>query len=132
MEFSCLSVGWQDTQVAAMSFEPDGVVLAERDDEDFVIQATGYPRAGVIHAEAAIAAGKHVVMVNVEAHAMVGPLLTKKANAAGFCYSIAYGDQTALVSEMVDWARATGFDVTAAGTGTKYLPMHHNLTLDDV
>ena len=67
-----------------MSFEPDGVVLAARDDADFMIQATGYPRAGVIHAEAAIAAGKHVVMVNVEADAMVGPLLTKKPMLQAF------------------------------------------------
>jgi predicted homoserine dehydrogenase-like protein len=45
---------------------------------------------------------------------------------------MAYGDQPALVSEMVDWARATGFHVTAAGKGTKYLPAYHAVTPDDV
>ena len=45
---------------------------------------------------------------------------------------MAYGDQPALISEMVDWARAGGFSVAAAGKGTKYLPAYHTVTPDDV
>ena len=45
---------------------------------------------------------------------------------------MAYGDQPALVAEMVDWARAAGFTVAAAGKGTKYLPLYHTVTPDDV
>src|SRR5437870_3412507 len=33
---------------------------------------------------------------------------------------------------MVDWARATGFRVVAAGKGTKYLPAYHDVTPDGV
>jgi predicted homoserine dehydrogenase-like protein len=33
---------------------------------------------------------------------------------------------------MVDWARACGFSVVAAGKGTKYLPAYHRVTPDDV
>ncbi len=40
-------------------------------------------------------------------------------------YSLAYGDQPALTCELVDWARACGFEVAAAGKGTKYLPAYH-------
>ncbi|MHC2710517.1 putative homoserine dehydrogenase-like protein [Bradyrhizobium diazoefficiens] len=47
-------------------------------------------------------------------------------------YSLAYGDQPALTAEMVDWARATGFRVVAAGKGTKYLPAYHDVTPDGV
>ncbi len=132
MQNAFRSVGWDDARIAATAFEPNGAELAKRDDVDVVIEATGNPRAGIIHAEEAIAAGKHVVMVNVEADAMVGPILAKKAKKAGVCYSMAYGDQPALISEMVDWARAAGFRVTAAGKGTKYLPIYHNVTPDDV
>jgi predicted homoserine dehydrogenase-like protein len=106
--------------------------LAQRDDVDVVIEATGNPRAGIAHARAAFAAGKHVVMVNVEADALIGPTLAAEAEAAGVVYSMAYGDQPALVAEMVDWARATGFHVVAAGKGTKYLPTYHNVTPDHV
>ena len=48
--------------------------------------------------------------------------------AAGVVYSLAYGDQPALIAEQVDWARACGFDVVAAGKGTKYLPDYHRST----
>lgn len=129
---ACRAVGWEQERIDRTAFVADGNDLAARDDVDVVIEATGNPRAGIFHAQAAFAAGKHVVMVNVEADAMVGPVLAQKAAAAGVCYSMAYGDQPALVSEMVDWARAAGFDVTAAGKGTKYLPVYHNVTPDDV
>jgi predicted homoserine dehydrogenase-like protein len=129
---ACRAVGWDDARIAATAFLDSGAALMERDDVDVVIEATGSPRAGIANAEAAIAAGKHIVMVNVEADVLAGPVLARKAAAAGVCYSMAYGDQPALVSEIVDWARATGFHVTAAGKGTKYLPAYHAVTPDDV
>ncbi len=67
-------------------------------------------------------------MVNVEADALAGPLLARRAGEAGIVYSLAYGDQPALICELVDWARAAGFAVVAAGKGTKYLPQYHAST----
>jgi len=99
---------------------------------DVVIEATGNPAAGIAHALAAFAAGKSVVMVNVEADAVAGALLARRAAEAGVVYSLAYGDQPALICEMVDWARASGFPVTAAGKGTKYLPSYHQSTPETV
>ena len=97
-----------------------------------MIEATGNPAAGIRHALAAFEAGKHVVMVNVEADVLAGAALARRADAAGVVYSMAYGDQPALVCEMVDWARSAGFAVAAAGKGTKYLPAYHAVTPDDV
>jgi predicted homoserine dehydrogenase-like protein len=71
-------------------------------------------------------------MVNVEADVLAGALLAEEARKAGVVYSLAYGDQPALTAEIVDWARATGFRVVAAGKGTKYLPAYHDVTPDDV
>ena len=71
-------------------------------------------------------------MVNVEADVLAGPLLAEEARAKGVVYSLAYGDQPALTCELVDWARACGFEVVAAGKGTKYLPAYHRVTPDDV
>lgn len=129
---SCRQVGWDEARVAATRFVADGVEAAGLDGVEVVIEATGHPAAGARHALAAITAGKHVVMVNVEADVLVGPVLAAKARAAGVVYSMAYGDQPALVAEMVDWARATGFMVAAAGKGTKYLPAYHRVTPDEV
>src|SRR5262245_18363440 len=41
---------------------------------EVVVEATGLPQAGIRHALAAIAHGKHIVMENVEADALAGSL----------------------------------------------------------
>jgi predicted homoserine dehydrogenase-like protein len=135
-------VGWPAERYGAASFEAarasGGTHITEDSaaliacDLDVVIEATGNPAAGIAHALAAIDAGRHIVMVNVEADALAGPLLATRARAAGVVYSLAYGDQPALVCEMVDWARAAGFEVVAAGKGTKYLPAYHASTPETV
>src|SRR5262249_35868857 len=66
-------------------------------DIEVVVDATGVPGAGIHHALKAIEHGKHVVMVTVEADALAGPLLAAKARSAGVVYSLAWGDQPALI-----------------------------------
>ena len=101
-------------------------------DVEVVVEATGHAPAGIVHARRAIREGKHIVMVNVEADVLAGPLLAREAEAAGVVYSLAYGDQPALICELVDWARSCGFPVIAAGKGTKYMPEYHASTPDTV
>ena len=136
-------VGWKDEQFAAQSFEQafkhgttcitdDAMALIANPHVEVIIDATGHPAAGIAHVLACCEHKKHIVMVNVEADALAGPLLAKRAAEAGIVYSLAYGDQPALICEMVDWARAAGFTVVAAGKGTKYLPAYHSSTPDTV
>src|SRR5260370_31195201 len=106
----------------------DGDALIACPDIEVIVEATGVPDAGIRHALAAIAHGKHLVMVNVEADAVAGPLLARKAAAAGTVYSLAWGDQPALICEHVHCARPRGFKVIAAGTGTRYRPHYHPST----
>src|SRR5215469_1611441 len=129
---ACKTVGWDAARIAATMFTEDGMRAIAGGTMDVVVEATGNPAVGMRHARAAIAAGKHIVMVNVEADVLAGPLLAEEARKAGVVYSLAYGDQPALTAEIVDWARATGFRVVAAGKGTKYLPAYHDVTPDDV
>jgi predicted homoserine dehydrogenase-like protein len=128
---ACKSVGWDEARIAACHFTADAA-KAVAGDVEVVVEATGNPAAGIRHARAAIAAGKHIVMVNVEADVLAGPLLAEEARRAGVVYSLAYGDQPALTAEIVDWARASGFTVVCAGKGTKYLPAYHDVTPDSV
>ena len=107
-------------------------LLIANPDIEVIIEATGDPRNGIKYALKAIEAGKHIVMVNVEADAVAGPLLAQKARKAGVVYSLAWGDQPALVCEHVDWARAVGLKVVAAGKGTRYHPTYHQSTPDTV
>ena len=129
---ACRSAGWSDALAAECVFTDDAPALAGRADVDVVVEATGDPAAGIAHARAAFSSGKHVVMVNVEADVLAGPLLAAEADIAGVVYTMAYGDQPALTCEMVEWARCCGFEVVAAGKGTKYLPAYHASTPDTV
>jgi predicted homoserine dehydrogenase-like protein len=131
-KLACKTVGWDASRVARTRFADNGLAACSDERVDVVIEATGDPGAGIAHALAAIAARKPIVMVNVEADALAGAYLAAKARTAGVVYSMAYGDQPALISEMVDWARSAGFAVAAAGKGTKYLPVYHTVTPDGV
>jgi len=126
-------VGWEPSRYSAPSLEKalkenrthvsdDWQALVAHPGVDIIIESTGNPLAAVEHALAAFRSGKHVVMVTVEADAFCGPLLAKKAAEAGVVYSLAYGDQPAIICDLVDWARAAGFPVVAAGRGHKWLP----------
>jgi predicted homoserine dehydrogenase-like protein len=135
------TAGWAEPAISAASLAeackarrthvtPDAAALIGCPEIEVVVEATGIPAAGIRHALGAIDNGKHVVMVNVEADALAGPLLARKAAAAGVVYSLAWGDQPALICEHVDWARACGFTVIAAGKGTRYEPHYHRSTPD--
>ena len=126
-------VGWSTESFSAPSVEKaiqgktthlsdDWQKVVSNPQIDIVIEATGNPVAAVAHILGAFRHGKHVVNVTVEADAFCGPLLAQKAKEAGVVYSLAYGDQPALICDLVDWARAAGFRVVAAGRGHKWLP----------
>lgn len=137
------SAGWDAAQYAATSLDDalrsrktfvtdDADALVAYPDIDVIVEATGDPKTGIRFALKAIDHGKHIVMVNVEADALAGPLLARKARAAGVIYSLAWGDQPALICEQVDWARACGFKVISAGKGTRYHPTYHRSNPDTV
>ncbi|HEX6633503.1 MAG TPA: hypothetical protein VF038_06015 [Usitatibacter sp.] len=136
---SLARTGWEAERYAARSLDDavknaatcvtdDAMRAIAHPATEVVIDATGHPAAGIAHALACCREGKHIVMVNVEADALAGPLLARRAAEAGIVYSLAYGDQPALICELVDWARTIGFRVVAAGKGTKYLPSYHAST----
>jgi predicted homoserine dehydrogenase-like protein len=110
----------------------DAAAVIASDCVDIVIDATGSPAAGIAHALLCCEHRKHIIMVNVEADVLAGPLLARRAKEAGIIYSMASGDQPALIAEMVDWARTIGLEVVCAGKGTKYLPVYHQSTPDTV
>jgi predicted homoserine dehydrogenase-like protein len=131
------STGWDTSQITkdfdtalksgrtALTEDATGLIDS---DVDVVIDITGNPAAAIKHTLRAFERGKHVVNVTVEADVLAGPLLADRAKKAGVVYALAYGDQPALVCEMVDWAEASGFRVVSAGKGTKYLPEYVHST----
>jgi predicted homoserine dehydrogenase-like protein len=139
---ACLKTGWAaedlvlgDTTAAIEDGAAKGKTAITGDARqlisarmDVILEITGVPEAGAQHAWWALESGKHVVMVNVEADALLGPVLAAKAEQSGLVYSMAYGDQPALIAEQIDWARAVGLEVVCAGKGTRYQPEYHYST----
>ena len=83
-------------------FTDSGIELAQCEQLDLVIEATGNPEAGVDHCLAAFKAKSHVVLVTVEADVLCGAAIIKRANEAGVVCSMAYGDQPALICELIE------------------------------
>ncbi len=129
---SCREVGWPDELTSKTEFVDDAMKMMTSEKVDVLVEATGNPVIGVVYALAAIRNGLHVIMVNVEADVLAGAQLAHEAKSAGVIYSMAYGDQPALICELVDWARSIGFKVVAAGKGTKFLPSYRVSTPDTV
>jgi predicted homoserine dehydrogenase-like protein len=136
-------VGWKNEQSNAKSLDDaiktgqthiseDWQALVSHPAIDVIVECTGHPIAAVDHCLLAFANGKHVVNVTVEADAFCGPLLAQKAQEAGVVYSLAFGDQPALICDLVDWARTCGFPVVAAGRGHKWLPHFSESTPETV
>ena len=136
-------VGWKSARYEAPSLAAalangsthvgeDWEALVRHPQLDIIVECTGNPIAAVEHCLLAFRYGKSVVNVTVEADAFCGPLLARKAAAAGVVYSLAYGDQPALICDLVDWARAAGFAVVSAGRGHKWLPHFAQSTPDTV
>lgn len=136
-------VGWSKDSTTASSLDAalkagnthlsdDWRALVSHPSIDVIVEATGNPVAAVDHALEAFRHGKHVVMVTVEADAFCGPLLARRAEEAGVVYSLAFGDQPALICDLVDWARTCGFPVVAAGRGHKWRPFFAQSTPDTI
>ena len=124
--------GWPADRRRTVAVTEDSASLIASPEVEVVVDTTGSPVGALTHALACLEHGRHMVNVTVEADVLAGPVLAKRFAAAGLVYSLAYGDQPALIAEQVDWARASGFRVVCAGKGTKYLPEYHQSTPETV
>ena len=136
-------IGWAESLSAAKSLEEAALqkttfltdncqLLIECPLIDIILECTGDPIEAVEHSVAAFASQKHVINATVEADAFCGPALAIKAQEAGVIYSMAFGDQPALVCELVDWAKTCGFMVSAAGRGHIWRPEYRFSTPETI
>ena len=82
---------------------------------DCVVEGTGVPEVGAEVAFRCIQGGKHVIMLNVEADVVIGPILHQMAQRAGVVYSVSSGDEPGLITELVDRWGGLGFEIVAVG-----------------
>ncbi len=93
---------------------------------DVVFEATGDVDCGATVAEAAIAAGKHVVLANADADATVGPILKVRADRAGVIVTGIDGDEPAVAMNLARYVRAIGLTPVLAGNMKGFYDPHRN------
>lgn len=96
---------------------------------DVVIDATGVPAVGAEIGLRAMEAGKHLVMMNVEADVTIGAYLRREADRLGVVYSLGAGDEPSACMELIEFASAMGHRIVCAGKG-KNNPLNIDATPD--
>jgi predicted homoserine dehydrogenase-like protein len=86
----------------------DPAVLAAADSVDAVIEVTGAVEFGAHAVTAAIAHGKHVVLMNAELDGTIGPALKRRADEAGVVYTVSDGDQPGVTMNLFRFVRGLG------------------------
>src|SRR5260370_12604244 len=115
---ACKTVGWDDARIAATTFTADAA-RATANGIEVIVEATGNPAVGIRHARAAISAGKPIVMVNVEADVLAGPLLAGAALKAGAVHSLADGELPGLPARVAGLGDAPGVLLRFPATRSK-------------
>lgn len=103
---------------------PEPWVLEEMQTIDVAVEATGDVEHGALVALAALSGGIHVVSLNYETDATVGPLLAHFARRQGVVYTGSDGDQPGVMMRLVEYAQGIGLEVKAAVNCKGFLDVH--------
>jgi predicted homoserine dehydrogenase-like protein len=93
---------------------------------DVVVEATGALDYGAKVVLGAIESRKHVISMNAELDATIGPLLHHRAGQSGVVYTISDGDQPGVMLRQIEFVAGMGFEVTAAINCKRNLDVYQN------
>lgn len=93
----------------------DHTVVCDADSVDALVEATGAVEHGCHVVLRAIEGGKHVVLMNAEVDATVGPILSRKAAEKGVVLSGCDGDQPGVQMNLVRFVRGIGLTPLVCG-----------------
>jgi len=93
----------------------DADLLCRAGNIDAVVEATGEVEFGAQIAMTAIENGKHIVLMNAELDAVVGPILKVYADKAGVVISNVDGDQPGVIMNLFRWVETIGYKPVLAG-----------------
>lgn len=104
----------------------DPRVVCEAGAVEAVIEATGEIEYGCGVALAAIDNGKHVILMNAEVDASVGPILKARADAAGVVYTYTDGDEPGVAMNLYRFVASTGYRPVLMGQIKGFLDRYRN------
>lgn len=93
----------------------DAMMLCAADGIDAIIEATGHVEFSAHSVMTAIEHGKHVVLMNAELDATVGPILKVYADRAGVVITNADGDQPGVMMNLFRFVKTIGYQPVLAG-----------------
>jgi predicted homoserine dehydrogenase-like protein len=93
----------------------DPELLCQADSIDVILEMTGAIEYGVTVILTAIKNKKHVVSMNAEVDATVGPVLKKYADEAGVIYTISDGDQPGVTMNLYRFVQGIGVKPVLCG-----------------
>jgi predicted homoserine dehydrogenase-like protein len=93
----------------------DAMLLCEAEGIDAIVEATGEVEFGAHVTLKAIAHGKHVILMNAELDAVVGPILKVYADKAGVVITNVDGDQPGVLMNLYRWVDTIGYKPVLAG-----------------
>jgi len=93
----------------------DAMLLCKAEGIDAIIEATGVVEFSAHVAMKTIENGKHIILMNAELDATVGPILKVYADRAGVVVTNADGDQPGVMMNLLRFVRSIGYDPVLAG-----------------
>jgi predicted homoserine dehydrogenase-like protein len=93
----------------------DPAVVCAAEGIEAILEVTGHVEHGARVTVLAIEHGKHVVLMNAELDATVGPLLKRRADAAGVILTGCDGDQPAAQMNLLRFVRSIGLTPRVCG-----------------
>jgi predicted homoserine dehydrogenase-like protein len=93
----------------------DAMLLCQADNIDAVIESTGEVEFGAQVTMEAIEYHKHIILMNAELDATVGPILKTYADRAGVVITNADGDQPGVMMNLVRFVKTIGYNPVLAG-----------------
>lgn len=93
----------------------DVSLICEANGIDAIIEATGEVEFGAHVVMKAIENRKHIILMNAELDATIGPLLKYYADRAGVIVTNADGDQPGVLMNLLRWVKSVGYNPVLAG-----------------
>jgi predicted homoserine dehydrogenase-like protein len=108
--------------VVAVADEP--ALLIESEEIDVIVETTGDVEFGARVVLDAIRNDKHVVLVNAELDATVGPVLKQRAQDAGVVVTNTDGDEPGVTMNLLRYVRTIGLHPVLAGNVKGFIDPH--------
>ncbi len=93
----------------------DPILVCQADGIDAVIEVTGTIEFACHVVLKAIESGKHVITMNAELNATVGPILNMYADRTGVVFTDADGDQPGVIMNLYRFVKSIGYQPVLAG-----------------